>query len=80
MPAANLIRLLHDLPISMLVATHDLAMVQEICPRMVVMDGGRLLAMIVPKLFCGMKVCCINMDLNPCRACKSKTGFPFFYL
>ena len=38
----NLIRLLQNLPITMLVATHDLAMVAELCPRTVVMDGGRI--------------------------------------
>lgn len=38
----QLIRLLQELPISMLIATHDLAMVQELCPRTVVMDGGRI--------------------------------------
>jgi cobalt/nickel transport system ATP-binding protein len=36
----NLIRLLEGLPITMLVATHDLAMVAELCDRVVVMDGG----------------------------------------
>ncbi|MBN2146241.1 MAG: ABC transporter ATP-binding protein [Anaerolineales bacterium] len=38
----QLIQLLQELPISMLIASHDLAMVQELCPRMVVMDGGQI--------------------------------------
>jgi cobalt/nickel transport system ATP-binding protein len=38
----QLIKLLQELPISMLIATHDLAMAQELCPRMVVMDEGRI--------------------------------------
>jgi cobalt/nickel transport system ATP-binding protein len=40
----QLIELLHGLPISMLIATHDLAMVQELCPRIVVMDEGKIVA------------------------------------
>lgn len=39
-----LIGLLADLPITMVVSTHDLAMVREILPRMVVMDAGRVCA------------------------------------
>ncbi len=40
----QLIRLLRDLPITMLVSTHDMLMVYELFPRMVVMDGGRVVA------------------------------------
>lgn len=40
----NLIKLLNELPQTMLVATHDMRMVDELLPRMVVMDGGRVMA------------------------------------
>ena len=40
----TLINLLRELPISMLVSTHDLAMVAELFPRTVVMDGGLIAA------------------------------------
>ena len=40
----QLIRLLRDLPITMLVSTHDMLMVNELFPRMVIMDGGRVVA------------------------------------
>lgn len=40
----DLIKLLDDLPITMLVSTHDLRMVQELFPRMVIMDEGRIVA------------------------------------
>jgi cobalt/nickel transport system ATP-binding protein len=40
----TLIHLLHDLPMTMLVSSHDLAMVREILPRMVIMDEGRIVA------------------------------------
>jgi cobalt/nickel transport system ATP-binding protein len=40
----SLIRLLDELPITMLVSTHDLLMVRELFPRMVVMDEGRIVA------------------------------------
>jgi cobalt transport protein ATP-binding subunit len=39
-----LINLLRDLPITMLVSSHDLAMVRELLPRMVIMDEGRIVA------------------------------------
>ncbi len=39
-----LIHLLHEMPITMLVSTHDLAMVREVFPRMVIMDSGRIVA------------------------------------
>ena len=39
-----LINLLDDLPITMLVSTHDMLMVREIFPRMVVMDEGCVVA------------------------------------
>ena len=40
----SLIGLLRGLPISMLIATHDLAMVRDLCTRTVVMDGGHIVA------------------------------------
>ena len=40
----QLIHLLRDLPITMLVSTHDMRMVQELFPRMVIMDEGRIVA------------------------------------
>jgi cobalt/nickel transport system ATP-binding protein len=39
-----LIKLLHELPITMLVSTHDMAMVRELFPRTIVMDEGRIVA------------------------------------
>jgi cobalt/nickel transport system ATP-binding protein len=40
----SLINLLHDLPITMLVSSHDMLMVRELFPRMVIMDEGRVVA------------------------------------
>jgi cobalt/nickel transport system ATP-binding protein len=40
----GLINLLRDLPVTMLVASHDLRMVSELIPRMVIMDEGRIVA------------------------------------
>jgi energy-coupling factor transporter ATP-binding protein EcfA2 len=40
----QLIHLLRDLPLTMLVSTHDMALVQELFPRMVIMDEGRIVA------------------------------------
>lgn len=40
----SLIRLLDDLPQTMLVATHDMRMVDELFSRTIVMDGGRVVA------------------------------------
>ena len=40
----GLINLLRSMPISMLVSTHDLALVGEVFPRMVIMDEGRVVA------------------------------------
>ncbi|MEW6094018.1 MAG: ABC transporter ATP-binding protein [Chloroflexota bacterium] len=40
----GLIRLLRDLPMTLLVSSHDLAMVRELLPRMVIMDEGRIVA------------------------------------
>ena len=40
----GLINLLRDLPVTMLVASHDLRMVSELLPRMVIMDEGRIVA------------------------------------
>jgi cobalt/nickel transport system ATP-binding protein len=39
-----LIRLLDELPLTMLVSTHDLHMVKELFTRMVIMDHGRVVA------------------------------------
>lgn len=39
-----LIHLLRALPLTMLVSTHDMLMVEELFPRMVVMDGGSVAA------------------------------------
>lgn len=40
----SLIRLLGELPLTMLAATHDIRMVQELFPRMVILDEGRIVA------------------------------------
>lgn len=40
----NLIRLLQDLPQTMIVASHDMRLVWELCLRTVILDGGRLVA------------------------------------
>lgn len=40
----SLIHLLRELPITMLVSTHDLAMVNELFPRTVIMDNGTIVA------------------------------------
>jgi cobalt/nickel transport system ATP-binding protein len=40
----GLINLLRDLPITMLVSSHDLLMVRELFPRMVIMDEGQIVA------------------------------------
>jgi len=40
----GLIRLLDELPLTMLVSTHDLHMVKELFTRMVIMDHGRVVA------------------------------------
>ncbi len=40
----TLIHLLRDLPITMLVSTHDMALVRELFPRTIVMDEGRVVA------------------------------------
>jgi cobalt/nickel transport system ATP-binding protein len=39
-----LIQLLRDLPITMLVSTHDMALVKELFPRTIVMDEGKIMA------------------------------------
>ena len=39
-----LINLLHDLPLTMLISSHDMLMVRELFPRMVVMDEGQVVA------------------------------------
>ena len=38
----TLINLLRDLPITMLVSTHDMKLVEELFPRTIVMDEGRI--------------------------------------
>jgi cobalt/nickel transport system ATP-binding protein len=40
----KLINLLREMPITMLVSTHDMAMVRDLFPRMIVMDEGRIVA------------------------------------
>jgi len=40
----SLIHLMHEMPITMLVSTHDMAMVRECFPRTIVMDEGRIVA------------------------------------
>jgi cobalt transport protein ATP-binding subunit len=40
----SLIRLLDSLPQTMLVSTHDLLMVRDLFPRMIIMDGGLIVA------------------------------------
>jgi cobalt/nickel transport system ATP-binding protein len=40
----SLITLLRNLPLTMLVSTHDMLMVRELFPRMVIMDEGRIVA------------------------------------
>jgi len=40
----SLIRLLGELPLTMLVSTHDMLMVRELFPRMVIMDEGCIVA------------------------------------
>jgi cobalt/nickel transport system ATP-binding protein len=40
----TLINLLRDLPLTMLVSSHDLAMVRELFPRMIIMDEGSIVA------------------------------------
>jgi cobalt/nickel transport system ATP-binding protein len=40
----NLIDLLRALPQTMLIASHDMRLVYELCPRTVIMDGGRIVA------------------------------------
>jgi cobalt/nickel transport system ATP-binding protein len=40
----SLINFLQDLTLTMLVSTHDLRMVRDLFPRMVIMDEGRIVA------------------------------------
>lgn len=40
----SLINLLRELPLTMLVSTHDMLLVNELFPRMVIMDEGRIVA------------------------------------
>ena len=40
----TLINLLRELPITMLISTHDMAMVKDLFPRTIVMDDGRIVA------------------------------------
>jgi cobalt/nickel transport system ATP-binding protein len=40
----SLINLLGNLPMTMLVSTHDMLMVAEIFPRMIIMDQGTIVA------------------------------------
>ncbi len=40
----SLIHLLKELPLTMLVSTHDMLLVREIIPRMIILDEGRVVA------------------------------------
>lgn len=40
----SLIHLLQELPLTMLVSTHDMLLVREIFPRMIILDEGRMVA------------------------------------
>ncbi len=40
----SLIKLLDELPLTMLVSSHDMLMVQELLPRMIIMDEGQIVA------------------------------------
>jgi energy-coupling factor transporter ATP-binding protein EcfA2 len=40
----ELIALLSRLPVAQLIATHDLELVVSLCPRSIVLDGGRIVA------------------------------------
>jgi cobalt/nickel transport system ATP-binding protein len=40
----SLINFLRELPLTMLVSTHDMLMVRELFPRMIIMDEGRIVA------------------------------------
>jgi cobalt/nickel transport system ATP-binding protein len=40
----SLIHLLRDLPLTMLVSTHDMLLVRELFPRLVIMDEGQIVA------------------------------------
>ena len=40
----SLIHLLQELPLTMLVSTHDMRLVDEIFPRMIILDEGRVVA------------------------------------
>lgn len=40
----ELIHLLEQLPQTLLIATHDLNLAQRLCPRMILLDGGRVVA------------------------------------
>jgi len=40
----RLIRLLHSFPHTRIIATHDLELVVEVCARVIVLDGGRVVA------------------------------------
>ncbi len=40
----SLINLLQELPLTMLVSTHDMSLVREIFPRMLILDNGKIVA------------------------------------
>ena len=40
----SLLRLLDNLPLTMLVSTHDMAMVRDLFPRTIIMDCGHIVA------------------------------------
>ena len=39
-----MVGLLRQLPLTRLIISHDLEMVRALCPRVIVMDGGRIVA------------------------------------
>ena len=40
----ELIKLLRSLPVTKIIASHDLELIRETCERAIVLDGGRLIA------------------------------------
>ncbi len=40
----ELVALLRELPVTQVIATHDLELVVEVCPRVIVLDGGTVVA------------------------------------
>ncbi|HTY57838.1 MAG TPA: cobalt ABC transporter ATP-binding protein, partial [Bacteroidota bacterium] len=40
----SLKKILSSLPVTKIIATHDLEMVVELCPRSILLDGGKIVA------------------------------------